>query len=85
MSMVLVKFDLKRLNDNPDGYILEIQSSIHLMWSLTFMRPPADEYERVDGFILSALDLITNDLTGDEDLEKFWDAAFLKFCFCHRN
>ena len=41
----------------------------------------ADEYERVYGFILSLLDLITYDLTGDEDLEEFWDAAFSSFAF----
>ena len=41
----------------------------------------ADEYEKVYGFILSALDLITNDLTGDKDLEEFVDAAFLSFAF----
>ena len=50
------------------------------MWSFTFMRF-ADEYERVDGFILSALDLIMYDLTGDKDLEEFWDAALLGFAF----
>ena len=78
--MVLVKFNLKRLKEYPDGYIFEIQSSIRLKWSFTFMRF-ADEYERIDGFIESALDLITNDLTEDYNLEEFWDAAFLSFAF----
>ena len=44
-----------------------------LMWSLTFIRF-ADEYDKVDGFILSALDLITNDLAGDDDLDEFCEA-----------
>ena len=50
------------------------------MWSFRLMRF-ADEYERVDGFIESALDLIMHDLTGDKDLEEFWDAAFSRFAF----
>ena len=41
----------------------------------------ADEYERVDGFIESELDLKTYDLTGDDDLEEFVDAAFSSFVF----
>ena len=48
------------------------------MWALTLVRF-ADEYERVDGFIESALDLTTYDLGGEDDLEEFVDAAFSSF------
>ena len=41
----------------------------------------ADEYERVDGFIESALDLTTYDLAGEDDVEKFVEAAFSSFVF----
>ena len=50
------------------------------MWSFTLIRF-ADEYERVDGFIESALDLTMYDLTGDKGLEEFWDASFWRFAF----
>ena len=36
---------------------------------------------RVDCFIESTLDLTTYDLTGEDDLEEFVDAAFSSFVF----
>ena len=50
------------------------------MCSLMLMRL-ADEYERVDGFIESVLDLTTYDLTVEDDLEEFIDATFSSFTF----
>ena len=50
------------------------------MCSLTLIRMAAEK-ERVDGFIESALLLIMYDLTGEDDLEEFVDAAFSSLDF----
>ena len=73
VSIVLLKLDLNKEKEYPEGYKFAIQLSTLLMWSLRFIRF-ADEYDNVDGFILSALDLMTNGLAGDDDLDEFCEA-----------
>ena len=68
MSIVLVKLDLNNAKEYQEGDKFALQSSILLMWSFIFTRF-AKGYDKVAGFILSVLNLITNCLRVGDALD----------------